>query len=390
MLLYYLAENIKRLPVMKLKLLFHLSLLILIAFEIYKAFLILPFPGSQESEAVSTAWFLYHYRWYIRVLLIAGIAAGFMQTFATRKWIPIVMLLLASAVIYVTNFMMTAESLFHDVENLAFASPANGKLPMDALVIGVTVNGESKAYPIRYLSFHHQVQDQIGGQNILVTYCDVCRSGIVFNPTVDGKHETFRLVGMDQFNAIFEDYSTGSWWRQVNGVAVTGAQKGKTLPVISSEQLSLEVWSKRHPNGVVMLPDPTYASSYAGESFEKGNDTDPLTRTDTASWKDKSWVVGIEYKGHHKAYDWNQLKKERVIYDTIATQRIVLTIDSADVNFFAYIIPERKTLGIDTDTLFILPQQRFGFGTMEPISSRQLFWHTWKTFYPNTTRYGIK
>lgn len=372
---------------MKLKLLFHLSLLALIAFEIYKSYLILPFPGSQETETVTIAWFLHHYRWYIRCALIVCAAFGFKKTFETKKWLTVAMLLLSGIVVYLTNFMMTAESLFHNIENLAFASPANCKLPPDALVIGVTLNGESKAYPIRYLSFHHQVQDQIGGQNILVTYCDVCRSALVFDPAVEGNNETFRLVGMDLFNAMFEDQSTGSWWRQANGEAIAGRQKGKRLKIIPSEQLSLHEWSKRHRNGVVMLADPAYATRYAGDSFEKGLDTDPLTRTDTASWNDKSWVIGIECDGHYKAYDWNQLKKERVIYDTIGKQRIALAIDSANVNFFAYRIPSANLSGIRSDTIFFLRATDLGFGTLQPLSARQTFWHTWKTFYPATTRY---
>jgi hypothetical protein len=48
----------------------------------------------------------------------------------------------------------------------------------------------------------------------------------VFSPVVDGRSETFRLVGMDHFNAMFEDASTHSWWRQANGEAIAGPSKG--------------------------------------------------------------------------------------------------------------------------------------------------------------------
>ena len=43
----------------------------------------------------------------------------------------------------------------------------------------------------------------------MVTYCTVCRTGRVFSPIVEGQPETFRLVGMDHFNAMFEDEGTG-------------------------------------------------------------------------------------------------------------------------------------------------------------------------------------
>ncbi|HTF06215.1 MAG TPA: DUF3179 domain-containing (seleno)protein [Bacteroidia bacterium] len=371
---------------MKLKLLFHFSLIALIAFEIYKAYLILPFPGSQEMPAADTAWFLYHYRWFIRLLLFAGVVVGFMKAFEKRKWIPFLTLFLTGFVVYMTNFKMTAESMFHEAEKLEFAAPASGKIPMDALVIGVTHNGVSKAYPIRYLTFHHQVQDTVGGKNILVTYCSVCRSGIVFEPTVNGKHETFRLVGMDQFNAMFEDKTTGSWWRQVNGECVAGELKGQTLPLVESEQLTLAQWAKRHPNGKVMLPDASSVSGYDDETFEKGRDTSSLTGTDTASWHDKSWVVGVEYKGNYRAYDWNQLKRERVINDVIAGEPVVISIDSANVNFHAWVI-KMAPVSNTSDTLQYMSAP---VGAFTPIPARQMFWHTWRTFYPATTRYGVK
>jgi hypothetical protein len=38
------------------------------------------------------------------------------------------------------------------------------------LVIGVMLNGESAAYPIRQLAYHHVVQDVVGGVPIVVTY----------------------------------------------------------------------------------------------------------------------------------------------------------------------------------------------------------------------------
>ena len=100
------------------------------------------------------------------------------------------------------------------------------------LVIGVVNNGEAKAYPIRFLGYHHQVQDTVGGKPVIVTYCTVCRTGRVFEPMVNGKPEKFRLVGMDHFNAMFEDATTKSWWRQVNGEAITGKLKGQQLPEV--------------------------------------------------------------------------------------------------------------------------------------------------------------
>ncbi len=45
---------------------------------------------------------------------------------------------------------------------------------------------------------------------------------------------------MDHFNAMFEDKTTKSWWRQATGEAISGTKKGVRLPEIPSQQMSLK------------------------------------------------------------------------------------------------------------------------------------------------------
>jgi hypothetical protein len=113
-----------------------------------------------------------------------------------------------------------------------------------------------------FLGYLHQVQDTIGGKPVIVTYCTVCRTGRVFEPVVNGKPEKFRLVGMDHFNAMFEDETTKSWWRQVNGEAITGKLKGQQLPEMFSTQTSLTKWLQLNPASLIMQADSDYIKSY--------------------------------------------------------------------------------------------------------------------------------
>ena len=135
---------------------------------------------------------------------------------------------------------------------------AENKVDSGRLVIGVKINDEAKAYPIRFLGYHHQVQDTLGGEPIMVTYCTVCRTGRVFEPMVNGKYEKFRLVGMDHFNAMFEDVTTKSWWRQVTGEAITGKLKGQICLKYSSTQTSLTQWLQLYPNSLIMQADSDF------------------------------------------------------------------------------------------------------------------------------------
>jgi hypothetical protein len=103
---------------------------------------------------------------------------------------------------------------------------------------------------------------------------------------------------MDQFNAMFEDKTTKSWWRQATGVAVVGKLKGNLLPEIVSTQTSLSTWLGMYPNSKIMQADPAFTSSYDTLfNYEKGLSRKRLTGTDSLSWQKKSWVIGVKFDG---------------------------------------------------------------------------------------------
>jgi hypothetical protein len=184
----------------------------LFLFEIANVYFIMPMPGSQKMNSIDVAYFLYNWRWVFRVIFSLLIIVGFVKSKWKRRWLVLISLTLLAIVIFMTNFRMAADHMFYQPQRKLLVNRADNKVDPSRLVIGVVQNGEAKAYPISYLGYHHQVQDTIGEKPVIVTYCTVCRTGRVFEPFVNGKYESFRLVGMDHFNAMFEDATTKSWW----------------------------------------------------------------------------------------------------------------------------------------------------------------------------------
>jgi hypothetical protein len=249
------------------------------------------------------------------------------------------------------------------------------------------------------------VQDTIGGEPVMVTYCTVCRTGRVYSPFVDGKFEKFRLVGMDHFNAMFEDATTKSWWRQVSGIAIAGPLKGAALKEITSEQMRLGTWMKRYPNTTILQPDPAFAKHYEGlKGFDDGTIESSLEKRDSGSWQFKSWVVGIQKDGHAKAYDWNELLKRRVINDTFQNMAIALVVENDNSSFHVWNRQVNdKTLYFDFDGAQVLKDSTTNSAwnmngecvdgvlkgnKLSTVQSYQEFWHSWESFHPGTTKYG--
>ncbi|MEO7393994.1 MAG: DUF3179 domain-containing (seleno)protein [Chitinophagaceae bacterium] len=378
-----------------MKKIFWLGLLGLFLFEIANVYFIIPMPGSQRMDSINAAYFFYKWRWVFRIAFGIMIIAGLLKSQWKRKWLLIIPIAIVVGVIYLANFKMAADAMFKQPKQLLMVTTDKNKVDSNRLVIGVVINGEAKAYPIQYVGYHHHVQDTVGGKPVLVTYCTVCKTGRVFEPVVNGKHENFRLVGMDHFNAMLEDATTKSWWRQATGEAITGKLKGQLLPEIFSTQTSLAEWLQLNPASLVMQADPAFIKSYDSTlKYENGKSKSSLTRTDSLSWKDKSWVIGIKAGAARKAYDWNQLKKERIIHDRIDTTSLILVLAKDDKSFFAFENPDAAAyFNLNGDTI-IYNNHRFhingkGIDTafsLKRLPAYQEFWHSWQTFNPNTKR----
>jgi Protein of unknown function (DUF3179) len=376
-----------------MKLLFWFAVIGLILFEIANVYFIMPMTGSQRMNSIDLAYFLYKWRWMFRAMFALLIIAGLFKATWKRKWVAAIPLILLAAVIYMANFKMAADAMFQQPKQILFKHAADNKVDSNRLIIGIEINGEAKAYPVQYMGYHHHLQDTVGGKPILVTYCTVCRTGRVFEPMVNGKHEQFRLVGMDHFNAMLEDKATKSWWRQATGEAIAGELKGFKLTELLSKQTSLDKWIELHPQTSILQADPSFTKHYdTSYNYESGKSKSKLTGTDSISWNDKSWVVGIRIGNKAKAYDWNRLKKERIIHDTFNRTAVLLLLAKDDKSFFAF---ERSSY----NDLFLLSNDTVSLGNnhfrvngtgidttlnLKPIIAYQEFWHSWRTFQPQT------
>jgi hypothetical protein len=378
--------------------LFYIGIAGLILFEISNVYFIMPMPGSQRMNSIDAAYFFHTWRWVFRAVFgIMALLGGTQLLKKSPLW-GLGGLVLVAGVAYAANFEMAADTMFYQPSVLTLKNAAENKVGKERLVIGVEVNGQARAYPIQYIGYHHQVRDTLGGKPIIVTYCTVCRTGRAFEPIVNGKLETFRLVGMDHFNAMFEDKTTGSWWRQANGEAIVGELKGQTLPELEVTQVTLTKWLALYPHSLVMQPDTKFQEEYDSLSnYESGKRKGKLTKRDSTSWQDKSWVVGVEVSGGTKAYDWNQLQKKRIINDMIGYLPISVVLASDNQSFVALrrATPGQK-LSVKNDSIYAEGGGTYtllGKSTnpsvpdLVKVNAYQEYWHSWQTFHPGTKQY---
>jgi hypothetical protein len=384
-------------------------LLLLFSAEILRVYFVMPFPGSQVSNTVAYAYWLDQSIVWIRILALALVCFALLAVFKNgRTWAKILLpLILVSygIVFFAFNFRLPADKIFYQPVNKSFACASDSDMDKSKLVIGVMIDGQAKAYPIQLIGYHHQVMDTIGNIPVMVTYCTVCRSARVFSPMVNGRQESFRLVGMDHFNAVFEDATTKSWWQQATGTAITGPLKGYVLKELPSSQMTLDAWLRQYPKSLVMKPDTTFMNRYFGlEDYDKGMMRSNLVRRDLASWQPNSWIVGVMTDFYSKAYDWNELLQKKIIHDSLDRLPILLTIENDSASFHVY---DRR---VDDSTLsfqisgnkdLLVDEETHSSWNMDgvcirgslmgkkllPVQSYNEFWHTWQTFHKNAKIY---
>ena len=385
----------------------YVSFTLLIIFECLRVYLIMPMPGSQTFDSIDLAYFLGANKNSIRIVLYLIILIPFIKIIkGNSTWEKVglgILSLVYIGIFYAFTFVMEADKMFLQPTHTYFYKITENKIPLDKLVIGVTENGIDKAYTIQLIGYHHQVRDSIGQTPIMVTYCTVCRTGRVFSPIVNGKLEDFRLVGMDHFNAMFEDATTKSWWRQANGECIAGPLKGYKLKEINSEQLSLQAWFRKHPNAEVLQPDEKFAATFEKmDSYDKGKSKSNLTKRDTASWQFKSWVLGINLGEMSKTYDWNYLEKNKIIQDSLPSLPLLILLENDSASFHAY----NRTVNnmslqfqksnnslIDTYSQSLWNEDGICIDgklkglSLTPIASYQEYLHSWEYFHPKSIRY---
>ena len=134
------------------------------------------------------------------------------------------------------------------------------------LVIGYATNGSAYAYPIKVLNSHEMVNVVIDGVPILISYCPLCGSGIVYTREVEGQTRLFgNTSALYQSDLVMYDHQTGSYWFQVLGEAIVGNMTGNRLKLLASMTVTWGEWKCLYPDTRLLVSDggKAFGSSYA-------------------------------------------------------------------------------------------------------------------------------
>jgi len=236
----------------------------------------------------------------------------------------------------------------------------------DTYVLGISHNGVAKAYPVPILNWHEIVNDFIDTLAIVVTYCPLCGSGIMYEANIGGMRANFGISGLRyQSNLLLYDRRSESLWSQIPGKAVSGPLKGQLLAPLLTEQTTLGTWKRKHPETLVLTTRTGFVRNYQQSPYQDYDENHQLyfpPRETNDLFPAKERVIGVQVGNHYKAYPFSELAShpELILRDTY----------------------KGKALHIHYDVLNDVANVTDEQGTIYPSST--MYWFAWYAFYPKT------
>lgn len=290
-------------------------------------------------------------------------------------------------------------------------------------VVAVQQHGVAKAYPLQVLLWHEIVNDTLGEVPIAVTFCPLCNSAVAFHRGLDGQVLDFGTTGrLRHSDLVMWDRQTESWWQQLTGEAIIGTLAGKRLTMLPASIVSYGAFRQTFPEGRVLSQDTGFRRDYGRNPYVGYDDIDStpflLSGAPDRRLPPMERVVALTLEGVDKAYPYRVLAAQRVVYDTVGTQTVVVlytpgtasALDgshlatSRDVGATGVFLPRLEgrvvTLRARGDVFTDLETQStwtiLGTAVAGPLAGRQLppvvhgdhFAFAWLVFKPHTQIYG--
>ena len=134
-------------------------------------------------------------------------------------------------------------------------------------ILGYAVGTEAWAYPLRILNYHEIVNDDLVGEPVLVSFCPLCFSGIVYSRRLGDRVLTFgNTSALYESDMVVLDYQTGSYWWQVAGRAIVGELNEAELTPLPSTT-TWGAWRALHPSTLVLSRDTGFNRPYDRDPF---------------------------------------------------------------------------------------------------------------------------
>ncbi len=239
--------------------------------------------------------------------------------------------------------------------------------PDERIVFGITINGESRAYPKHQMETHEMVNDTLGGRRIAIPYCTLCGSAqAYFTDSVPDSVTTpvLRTSGLlSRSNKVMYDLVSKSVFDTFTGEALSGPLRraGVRLEQATVVASTWGAWKAAHPDTTVLAEDGGLGRPYRLDPLGDRDDDGPIFPVGDVDprLEAQELVVGVELgAGRTLAFPVDEAAAVLTSGGTVELAGISLEIDGSGL------------------------LARAADGTQVPTHAA--FWFAWSQFWPET------
>jgi len=295
------------------------------------------------------------------------------------------------------------------IKDPEFVPASEAGLDDNEPVIGITINGESRAYSVYLMNHHEIVNDKVGDDVFAVTWCPLANLAVVYDREIDGREYTFGVSGKLLKNTlVIFDYETESLWPIVYGKAINGKLSGKKADrVVNSQKMSWGAWKALHPDTLVLFHRGSSTVGYdVYREYHESEQTGiyPVKNIDKRLGA-KTEVIGIEVNGKHKAYACSIFDNTKIVTDKFQGLNLLVYRNKETNSIMAYdrqidgqVIEFNSSKDFATDNITnttwdlengIGIQGSMKGKLLRPVSFMSVYWFVWADYYPDTEVFNL-
>ena len=235
----------------------------------------------------------------------------------------------------------------------------------DAIVFGIEVNGEFRAYPRRIMEVREMVNDTLGGRDLGIPYCTLCGAAQAYftdELSVGIERPILRTSGLlSRSNKVMYDLKTYSVFDTFLGTAVTGPLAKKKVKLKQASVITTDwgTWKAEHPSTTVLAEKLALGRN---PDFRNGRDADgpifPVGDVDPRLSVHEDVIGVLTASGRPVAFQRSAALVALRNGVDITVENVRLKLDAGGVK------------AVDADG--------------SDIGSHQAFWFAWSQFHPET------
>ena len=239
----------------------------------------------------------------------------------------------------------------------------------DAIVFGIEVNGEARAYPRRIMEVREMVNDTLGGRQLGIPYCTLCGAAQAYftDDVPEGvERPILRTSGLlIRSNKVMYDVNTYSVFDTFLGAAVTGPLAEKKVQLKQAGVVTTDwgTWKKAHPDTTVLVESLALGRDF---DFRNTRDADgpifPVGDVDPRLPVHEDIIGIVTASGTPIAFQRSKAMVALTNGEEIAFENVRLQLDAGGIK------------AVDADGA--------------DLGSHQAFWFAWSQFHPTTELWG--